>query len=163
MWWGSTHSALFTSQQEGQTGAAGNTKDNKKGNKQGKGQGEIKAKVKASPPKSAAKATKGEEKRKRQDHTKEDTKTPPSKRSRASPKSTGSGKKTFARRFQPNKDPSKTFWAALKDAFERKVQSRVESPSKLEDHSCSKTPWCFVVFKLLQVVEVCLGLRDSLL
>lgn len=115
-------------------------KTTRKATSKAKAKAKSKAKVKASPPKSAAKATKGEEKRKRQDHTKEDTKTPPSKRSRASPKSTGSGKKTFARRFQPNKDPSKTFWAALKDAFERKVQSRVESPSKLEDHSCSKTP-----------------------
>ena len=83
---------------------------------------------------------KGEGKRKRKDDAKEDTKTPPSKHTRTSPKSTGSGKKTFARRWQPTKDPSKTFWAALKDAFEQKVQNKVQAPSSLEDQSCSKTP-----------------------
>ena len=87
---------------------------------------------------------KGEEKRKRID----DAKTPPSKHTRTSPKSTGSGKKTFARRWQPIKDPSKTFWAALKDAFEQKVQRKVQAPSSLEDQSCSKTPWCSHVFQV---------------
>jgi hypothetical protein len=63
-------------------------------------------------------------------------KTPPPKRARKSSTSgTKLEKKTFARRFQPKCEPTLTFWKTTRAAFEEHIQKKVQSPSKMEDHS----------------------------
>lgn len=45
----------------------------------------------------------------------------------------GKTKATFARRVKPGREPSGSFWQSLRDAFENVVESKIRSPSTMED------------------------------
>lgn len=81
-------------------------------------------------------------------------------------KQRGDGPKaTFARRTQAAKDPMKTFWQALRTAFETIVQNKVTSPSSLEDRTMDffweTSLECFFAGPFLEVLpaslELCLS------
>ena len=65
--------------------------------------------------------------------------TPPAKRAKldedksAGTKRSAEGRRTFASRPQPKPEYGHKFWAAVKQAFETLVQSKVSSPSTLEE------------------------------
>ena len=49
-------------------------------------------------------------------------------------KRSGSGKATFARRYQPTDAWAKAKWVAIKDSFELRLSGRMYNPSSLEVH-----------------------------
>ncbi len=68
-----------------------------------------------------------------------------SPKAKAKPSAKGRGrggpKATFARRVKSGKEPSASFWQALRDAFETTIQGLVKHPSKLEDRNVETCFW----------------------
>ena len=82
-------------------------------------------------------------------------KKPPQKEATPQKKPKKNGQKakaSFARRYQPQKDPSHTAWLALKEAFEKVIASRITFPSSWEDPVSSER--VLVVMKAVKGVHL---------